>query len=214
MEAVAVEQIPFSLRESMARFAITEIEKSMLENPLDPRPKLFLAAAYRRFGDTDAALRTLAEAQALSPKKQQIFFEIADTYIQRSEFGKALAAFEEAFALAPEFVTARINLAAGYIFNDEQAKADALLREGFGTEIIVDELLIQVYSMVRDYERLIKTLEVLLAEQPTVDNYRRLAGAHMFFGNQAAAIAVLEEAIEKFPGFAEEGNGYINDIQG
>lgn len=215
--AVAVGSVPEAsdeLKDKILRRAIAEAENSVKDNNLDPRSYLFLETIYSRVGLTDNAVKVLEEALKLSPKKQQIYFELIDVYLRQQEYGKAVEAARQAFELDKEFTTARVNLAATYIFNGQQEEADQLLIEQFKTVDVADVLFAQVYSRMQKYDRLVRTWQALVKSNPLNMEYRKsLAGAYLFLNAPREAIRVIQEAIQIDPSFKAEGERYIQELQ-
>lgn len=207
-------QFDASFRDQVLRRAIAEAERGVMENNLDPRAYLFLGMVYSRVGLNDQAIAVLNEALKLSPKKQQIYFELADAHLKKDDYAGAIAALEKTFNDEPRFRLARMNLAAAYILGGEQAKADQLLLEEFGTVNVADQILTQAYSAIQNYERLRGIWQAFVDQDPLNTQYRvSLAGAHLLLGMKEEAIRQLEEAIRLDPSFKAQGEAYIQQIR-
>lgn len=207
-------QFDANFRDQVLRRAIAEAEQGVVENNLDPRAYLFLGMVYSRVGLNDQAIAVLNKALELSPKKQQIYFELADAHLKKEDYAGAIAVLEKTFNDEPRFRMARMNLAAAYILGGEQAKADQLLLEEFGTVNVADDILVQAYSAVQDYGRLLGAWQAFVERDPRNAQYRvSLAGAYMLLGARAEAISQLEEAIRLDPGFKAQGDAYIQQIR-
>ncbi|HEY4499700.1 MAG TPA: O-antigen ligase family protein [Candidatus Paceibacterota bacterium] len=215
--AVAVGSVPQAsddLKDRALRRAIAEAENNVRDNALDPRSHLFLATIYGKVGLTDNAIQVLEEALKVSPKKQQIYFEMLDIYLQQQEFGNGVEVAQRAFELDKEFGVARMNLAAAYILNNQQKEADQLLIEKYKTADVADILLVQVYSRLKKYDRLARIWEALVKSNPANMEYRKsLAGAYLFLNAPKEAIRVMQEAITVNPAFKTEGEQYIQELQ-
>ncbi|MDE2001827.1 MAG: O-antigen ligase family protein [Patescibacteria group bacterium] len=211
---VAVSGLSQDFTNSVANYTLQADLQGVAENNLDPRSYLFLGGLYSRLGMYDRALAVFNQAQALTPTKQQLAFEIADTDIQKGDYPAAVAVLEPAFNAAPAYGQARINLVAAYIINKQQDKADALLMDGYGTVNVADSLLAAAYSRVKDYNRLVGVWQAFVKKDPTNTSYRKsLAGAYLVMNNPTAAIQVLTDAIQADPTFASEGNTLITQIE-
>lgn len=201
-------------RDKILRKGIEEAQKNVLENPLDPRPYLFLGTIYRAVGLLDQALEIFQKSLSLSPNKQQIYFEVADVYIQKGDYQSAGEILEKAFNLDPGYNQARISLAAIYILKQKPEAADQLLIDGFGTREVADQILVQVYSQVKDYKRLAGIWLAFTRQAPNNLEYRKnLSGAYLLVNNKASATQALKQAILDFPEFKEEGEKLIKDIK-
>ncbi|TSC96820.1 MAG: hypothetical protein Athens071426_144 [Parcubacteria group bacterium Athens0714_26] len=196
------------------QLAITEEQKNVVQNNLDPRPYLFLGNLYVQEKMYDEALKVFNEALALSPLKQQILFELTNLYIKKGDYADAMASAKKAFDFASAYPQARMNLVAAYILNKQQAEADKLLFEAYGTVEVPENLLIQAYSVIKDYQRLLGIWRAFVKDDPNNFNYRfSLAGAYLLNNIREDAIAQLKEAIRIKPSFESEGNSYIQQIQ-
>lgn len=208
-----MEQVDASFRDKILRAAVAESQKSVLENPLDPRSYLFLGTLFRGVGLYDQALVVLNKARELSPAKQQIYFEVADTYIQKNDFKNAVQVLEKTHSLDDSFERAAMNLAAAYIINNEQQKADELLIKFYNTVNAPDIMLTQAYSKIKDYKRLAGIWKALAESRPLEISYwKNLAGSYLLIGAKMEAVKVLEKAISLNLGFKDEGESLIKDI--
>lgn len=200
--------------DKVLRRAIGEAQKGVLENPLDARAYLFLGTIYSRVGLADEALKVFNKAIELSPRKQHIYFELADVYIKKSDYPKAVEVLERAYNLDPEFNGAGMNLAAVYILNNQQEKADALLIKFQGTVNAADNVLAQIYSIKKDYRRLIGVWEAFVKLDPNNDGYwKNLSNAYLLLPDRQSAIESLERAIKAIPSFKSEGENLIQEIK-
>ncbi len=207
-------QLDAGFRDTIIRRAIQEAEKGVQENPLDPRPYLFLGVIYSRIGLLDDALKVMNGALALSPKKQQIAFEIADLYIQKEDYAGAIKVLKNAFESDKTDNFARINLASAYILNNQQEEADKLIIEFYGKVDISSPTLISVYTRVKNYSRLVGVRKAALEEYPNNwDNRKNLAGAYLLNNRPAEAIKVLEEGIRLNPAVEAEAEALISEIR-
>lgn len=209
-----LQEVDAAFRDRVLRRAIQEAEKGVNENPLDPRAYLFLGTIYQKVGLLDNALAVFNKATELSPKKQQIYFEIADVYIQKGDYPNAVKVLEKTFNDDKSFVSGRINLAVAYILNHRQKEADKLLIEEFGTADVADNILAQVYSNIKDYARLAGVWGAFVKSDPKNIEYRKnLAGVYLLMNNRNSAIGVLNEAILAIPEFKLEAENLIKQIK-
>ncbi|MBU6142102.1 O-antigen ligase family protein [Patescibacteria group bacterium] len=210
---VPATSVASSTKDEVVRQALAEDQKSVMENPTDPRVYLVLGSLYDTVGQYDQAIAIFQKAKVLSPEKQQIDFEIADAYFKMNDYTDAITLLEKTLAEAPDFSEARMNLVAAYILSGQQSQADQLLMEGYGTVNVSDTLLAQVYSKVKDYNRLVGVWQAFVKNNPQNLDYRKnLAGAYLLVGNRPQAAAVLQQAIVDFPSFQAEGQAYISQI--
>jgi tetratricopeptide (TPR) repeat protein len=207
-------EAPADFKDEVLRLAASEGQRGISENPLDPRPYILAGGLFGKLGMRDEALRILESAIKISPKKQQIYFEIADIYMMGGDYKGAIAQLEKALALDRSFDFARYNLAAAYILSGQQGEADRILIEGFGTVNKADKILVQVYSSVKNYPRLVGVWEAYVKTNPANLEYRKnLAGAYLLARDSANAVRVLQAAINEFPEFKEQGTEFIRQTK-
>ncbi len=200
------------LKEEVFTKTVRALEQGVEDNPGDPRMRLFLGAVYNQASQADQALKVFEEALALSPRKQQIMFEIADVYIRRGEYQKAEEFLKRASDLAPGFAQGSINLVAAYILNGKQAEADALLLKLDSS--MNQQVLAQAYAATKNYERLLGIWQAFVEATPDNVEYRRnVAGVYLELGRPLDAIKTLEEAVAAIPSFKEEADKYIAEIK-
>ncbi|MEK7478395.1 MAG: O-antigen ligase family protein [Patescibacteria group bacterium] len=196
--------------------AVNEIEQDRTENPLDPRPSIYLGIIYSKINQTDKAIENYQDALKFSPQKQDILFSLADSYMAKGDYKSALSILEKAYYGDPEFYTAKVYLAGIYVMNDRQDKADEILLKGFGTVNVADEFLVKVYYKSKNYPRLISAWQAYVDADGNKNNisYRKsLAGAYLLNNQNEKAIKVLEEAIVIDPSFEKEAKDYIEQIR-
>ncbi|MEK9170538.1 MAG: O-antigen ligase family protein [Patescibacteria group bacterium] len=209
-----LQDVDAAFRDKVLRRAIQEGERGANENPLDARAYLFLGAIYQKVGLSDNALAAFNKALELSPKKQQTYFEIADVYIQKGDYQNAVKVLEKTFNDDRSFISGRINLSAVYILNHQQAEADKLLKEEFGTIEVADNILSQVYSGIKDYDRLAGVYRAFVKIDPkNIEYYKNLAGAYLMANRNAEAIESLKRAIKEIPSFRTEAENLIKQIK-
>lgn len=224
-------------KDNVLRRAQQEAEVNVTENALDPRSHLFLGALYSRLTAPDAttqaqlinkALEAFNNALKLSPKKQQIYFELADVYLKKGDYQNAILVSKEAYDLDPSFNNAQMNLVAAYILNNQQNEADAILLKHRGTVDINDNLLVQVYSRLVDSyrqkndvvraeyygDRLIRVWQAFIAKDPNnIEHRKRLVIVYLVLGKQAEAQRVLNEAVTEHPEFKPDLEVFVKEIQ-
>lgn len=194
--------------------AVDELRLNVRENPYDPRAQLFLGVVYRQGGLWDEARAAFEEALSLSPAKQQIYFELGETFFRTGDYRKASEILEIAFRLEPDFDEARLNLIASYILAGEQGKADELLLEGFGRVDAPEQLLTQVYAAVKDYDRLARVWLVFASQEPEkIEYWKQAANAYLQAGKLEEAIKTLTEAASANPSFGSEAQSIIEEIR-
>lgn len=206
-------QLSPEFRDRVLRRTLKEFQQMVSENPLDPRAHLFLGILYSRIGFGDQALQVLNKALELSPKKQQIYFEIADVLVQNGKQKEAIDILREALDLDKSNGFARLNLAAILILSGQQKAADEFLVEGFGTVDPAEKILVQIYNRVGKYDRLVEVWKAFIKNQPDKFEYRRnLAETYFRLSQKTRAIFSIEEAARSNPDFKAEADAYLKEI--
>jgi len=178
-----------NLKDKAFQKTITELQKSIMENPLDPKPHFFLGATYIRAGLLDDALKALNQSLKLSPQNQQIYFGIADVYLTKRDYENAIVVLKMAFGVDPTNNYARVKLAAVNIINSQQEKADRLLLDRFGTVEIAERHLVQAYNQIKNYPRLVGIWKAFVKKYPDNLEYKKnLAEAYLLSDQKEEAI--------------------------
>lgn len=202
------------LRDEIAFFARDTFQEEVERNPEDARLRVFYGGFLRQVGDLPRAKEQLEKALELSPEKQVIMFELGFIASQENNAPEAVQWFETAYQLDPEYDRARILLASILIRVDQQAVADELLLEKFGTVTPPNEILLQTYFDVQEFDRATAVAEARVLDVPSdVNRYTQLAGVYLQAGRRQDAISVLQETISLFPDFANQANEFIRQIE-
>ncbi len=177
-------------------FSISEMDKNVAENKLNPRQYLFLGILYSSGGLFDAALDILQKAYTISPKKNQVISAISQVYLKKGDLESAKKYLKENFDNAPDFDASRLNLSSIYIFSGKTAEGEKLLIDRYGTLEIPEQLLIDVYSKTNNYPRLAGIYRAFVAQSPKEPSYREsLADTYIKIGKYGEAVKILEEGI-------------------
>jgi tetratricopeptide (TPR) repeat protein len=190
------------------------VEALMQQRKHDARIELFDGALLDSFGQYPQALQMLGQAQADSPNKQQILFEIGVVYLNAGQNAQALPVLKQAFDLAPAYTDARILYAAGLYYAGQKQAGDALLQEGFGTVLVNDGRLLQVYVNTKQYDRVVGIWKVRVEATPQdAQTHLGLAAAYFTAGDKKNAIAELERAAQLNPSLAAQIQSVISQIK-
>jgi tetratricopeptide (TPR) repeat protein len=167
-----------------------------------------------QFGDTADALKYLTAARDISPRKQQILFQLGITYLQSGNPSGALASFKAAFDLDPTYDTARILYAGGFYYTGDVASGDKVLTEKYGSPIVDNDQLLRVYMDTKHYDRAVTIWQKRLEKDPkNVDLHLGLATVYFTSGDKAATIAELQKISALDPSKAAQMQQLITQIQ-
>jgi len=177
------------------------IDSMLLSRPGDARLELFAATFLSQFGQTAPAIEHLQKALEYSPKKQQIQIQMGLTLIQAGNAQDGVKYLKDAYEAAVGNSSALIFYAAGLYYAGQTSAADALLLEHFGSTVVDDAQLIQAYTNLRLYDRLIAVWKMRVNASPN-DAQKHLGLASVYFAacrlpdvyTELAAIAKIQPA--------------------
>lgn len=179
----------------------------------DARLELFASGLYAQFGQLDKALSSAQKALELSPRKQQILFQLGLTYLNSGDKTKALAAFKQAYDSAPENPQALVYYAMGEYYAGHLAAGDALLVERFGSTIVDNDQVLQVYGNLKMHDRTVAIWKMRVEKNPKDFNTNLgLASAYYSSGDKAATIAQLKAMQQMDPTRAEQLQKLIDQL--
>ena len=186
----------------------------LIERSGDARLELFMSVFLLQFGQNDEALVHLKKASDLSPQKQQILFQLGSAYLQNNDITDAVTTFKKAFDLDPSYDDARVLYAGALYYAGQQAAGDAVLTEKFGTTIVDNDQLVQVYTNTKQYSRLIAIWKLRVQNAPSDPNMLlSLAGAYFASGDKADTITTLQQIAKLSPSQAAQMQSIITQIQ-
>lgn len=157
---------------------ISGLEKLTSGDHPDAKHLLFLGSVANSGAAVDAnylqvGIAALNRGLALSPTKQQIYFELGSSYLIIGDTHKAVSVLQKAVDLDPTFPQAYFNLMLASIFaGDEKAEADAFSHY------------------------------VALVPQPDSDTLERLLGAYIRVQKYNKALAIVQALSDRNPGNA------------
>ncbi len=199
---------------SIEQYAALQMQDELSKVPNDARLHVFFGSFFQQLGQNDAAFAELVKAQALSPRKQQILFELGSIEMGRGNAAQSLAWFKQAYDLDHSFGQAAVYYAAALIRTGNPAAADAILEANFQTTTPDNDTLLQAYLDVHNYARVIALVKARADADPKNLKLRvQVAAAYLQSGDRASAIQTLQDAIAMDPSFAAQGQYYIQQIQ-
>ena len=212
--SIAPSQAAGDLKEDYFRESVEAMESLMEQRPGDARLELFSSGLYGQFGQSLEAIAHAQKALELSPGKQQILFQLGLSYLNGGDVPKALAALKQAYDEAPENDQARIYYAMGLYYAKDTAGADKLIADRFGSTVVDNDQLLQVYGNLKMYDRAIAIWKMRVEKNPKDFNTNlSLASAYYAAGDKAATIAQLKAMQALNPAAAGQLESLIKQIQ-
>ncbi len=202
--------VPIEAKQKFVNLARNEMIKQSEDSPLDVRYPLFLGGLMNNYSQFGEAVTYLEKARTISPKKQQVLFELGTTYINMKEFGKAIDVLKQAYEGDPTYDDARVIYAASLIYGGKANEAEALL----GEYTAMDARLISAYASTGNYQKLRSILETQLKNNPNdPQTLLTLAATYLQIGDRVRSVELIKRIIEINPGFKAQGDYYIQEIE-
>lgn len=212
--SVAGSQASDALKQDFYATAVGAAQALMERRKNDARLELFLSGLYGQFGQYAEALAHAKRAAELSPNKQQILFQLGLAEINAKEEKDALDTFKKAYELAPENDQALIYFAAGEYFVGRRAAGDKLLTERFGSPVVDNPQLLQIYTNLKMHDRVVAIWQMRANKNPEDFNVNLgLAGAYYAAGNMSATVEQLKKLQQLDPAKAGQIQSLIDQIQ-
>ena len=200
-------------KDKVANYAIDELKKQNEQYPNDIREMIFLAAVYNKTQKYEEAISLLNKAIEIAPRKQQLYFELGTSYLNKGDNENGMATLKKSFDLAQTNEEARRIYAVSAIFAGQDALAEELMKEHGGT-VQDDERFLKAYAQKNNFEKVAAILKVFIEKNPTNLQYRlNLAAVYLQAGYRTKSIEQLEKAIEAIPDFKKQGEYYIGEIK-
>ena len=204
----------------LADLTISELKKSIKEEPQNVRNYLYLATVYNSIYKLNPeyskeAIKLLTEAVPLSPTRPQIYSERCQSYMNLDLYNEAIADCQESLALSPNVMESHWNLFLAYVLSGQDKAADTELAlakdvgEKTGNPVIFDRLL-NVYIQLKNWPKVIALLEQEIAKTP--DNsvlHVKLAVAYKEVGDKAKARLEAQKAMELDPNLKAEAEMFL-----
>ncbi|MCR4275092.1 MAG: O-antigen ligase family protein [Candidatus Campbellbacteria bacterium] len=179
--------------------AYDEARMAVQEDPLNTRPKYFMAIFEARLGNFDEAIRLFEELLALNPNRQMFLSEYGMVLLLQGESEQARKVFERLVVLAPEsqeYATRYLAL----LFNMKMvSEVDAFAQKTFGTTTA--HLISEEYRRgeMTDFDSVVEGIvfQLLRGELLTsgnIDNYLSKINELTDAGNTQKALQLVDDA--------------------
>lgn len=204
-------------------FAVSEMEKTINENPNNAREDLFLATLYDASAKIDVnyldkSIKLLDQAVLLSPTRPQIYFERGQAKIFQGRLEEGIEDFKKGVENSPKVIDSRWNLAAAYILVGQEDKAAEEFKTmetlGFKFDSVTNyQRLIQLYLNKKDYQKIAELYEKIIKLDPNnASYYAKLAWAYMMAGDKENAKEATKKAVELNPDLKDQADLFIKQL--
>ncbi len=208
-------------RARFVEFATPEILKEIERPARDVKHLLLLGSLYNQALTLDTkyapdAEKMLLEAARLSPRKQLIYFELAQHYLMLGNTDRAVQALEKAWRVEPRYKLAAAGLWTVAAFAKKPEIIEEIQKYIPVTDLDEADLakIATAYQRAKDYASSIKYFELLVKMSPKNPQYRAIYAAHLaHFGRTKEARAEAAEAGRLDPAFKQEGDQFIKMLE-
>jgi len=223
----AEKNIASGLKEEHIKLAEEQIKSITDQYSFDTRTFLVVGSFYsnmsnlaRELGNGAEAedyfkksLQYLERAKEISPRRQDVFFEIGSAYFAHDDLPLALQNLKYAFDLEPENPEARIRYALVSMFAGNITEANLILSEG-GNNLYFDRRVMNALFYTKQNSKILSLWKERVEENPKNIEFRKsLAGAYIMNGDSIGAITELEEIVKLQPDFKESADFMIAEIR-
>jgi O-antigen ligase/tetratricopeptide (TPR) repeat protein len=182
--------------------------------PTDARYRLFYGVFLSNFGQYPQANEQFAKAADLSPNKQQILFQLANSQFAQGKKAEAVATAKKAYDAAPEYDEAKAFYGYMLMLSGDQAAANEVLSKLPEEKLIFDDRYIGILQQLGQNDRMIAVAKRRTELNQVNAQYKlNLAAAYLLANRRGEAIQVLQAMIAADPGFKEQGEYFIKEIQ-
>lgn len=210
-------------KKKFTELAISEVRKQ-LENPArDLKHILFLgslleigAGTYNQAYAPEAE-KVLQEALKISPKKQLVYFELAQLYISANLYDKALPLLYTAWQLDKNYQQAAADVWMMAVLNKRDDIVAEVLQYSSLDKLAGENLLYTVaiaYQKVGNFEKAAEFYDRMVKTNPNVAQFRATYAAILAkIGRDDEARVQVEAAIKLDPSFKTEGEQFLKTLK-
>ncbi|MFA4998942.1 MAG: O-antigen ligase family protein [Candidatus Paceibacterota bacterium] len=212
----------------LSGFSLAEeaMKKNMAKNPMDFRVKLLLGRHYNSFFQVSAdatklelAEKVLQEAMNLSPKNQQVYWGLAQTYFFEGKSDEAIGLLKKAVDLEPRYIPSHWYLFMGYKISE---KYDLALEElkniektGYDWKANLEDLkrVISVYESIGDNKSLAELYPLAIEKSPKdAQLFGAYATVQANLGQYQSARDLAAKALELDPSLKQKIEQFLNSL--
>ena len=204
------------VKQETVTFVSQTLEKQIAKTPYDARLRFFYGSLLADFNQKESAERYLKEALALSPRKQQILFQLGSLYLGSERNEEALAIQKQAFDLDQDFPEARKIYALTAFLTGHKDLMKSLLVPAYGSIIVPDSRFAVLYAREGDFPHAIQVLEAIEKDpELTMQDRDRLLLSSLYVraGKRDEAIAQVEFLKKQNPNLIPNADALIAEIR-
>jgi len=188
----------------------TQIDAQIKATPDDARAHVFAGALFGQIGLLGEAEKHLEKALTLSPNKQSIMMQLAETKLNIGKKEEAVALFKKAYELVPSNTEARAVYVAMLVYTKNEREAEKILLEAYGTTVIPDGRLLQAYVTNGSFKKALPIAQLLVEKEPqNIKHHFALGVVYYKLGQVSKAIAELNAIVTIEPRAKEQVDAYI-----
>ncbi|MFH1867212.1 MAG: O-antigen ligase family protein [Patescibacteria group bacterium] len=170
--------------------------------------------------DLTLAYQALIKAQELSPKRQQIAFELAHNRRLAGDTAASVKVLEQAVSLNPSLPVSRLFLGLAYLTDDQDQQGTVEIKQAFqiGYQLEADDhnrvdFLLSYYTNTLNYEMIELLYQELIKKDEEADYYVKLAAVKAELGKKEEAIEAALKAWELDYYLGDEVQLFIEQLQ-
>jgi len=208
------------------KLAEEELKKSIKDNPLDFRFYLFLGKYYNNIykitsnpEKTVLAEEWLLKSKDLSPRNQQVYWNLGQTYLFQKRFNEAFKALEKAIELEPRYGLSHWYLGLAYkIANENELAAEQVQKAielGYNWKGNMGDLnqVIEIYTRLNNQKELVSLYEKAVELSPKdVQLWAHLADSYAAINELEKAKAAAEKILELDPNLSSQVEEFLKSI--
>lgn len=209
----ATPSTPTDLKQKLFDLVDKSFVKQLEITPGDTRYRLFYGLFLSKFGWYGRAIEQLQTAQRLSPKKQQIYFELTSNFLSDGKVAEAVQAAKTAYELEPNYEEARFIYGLTLLASGNNLSAE-ILKGVPESKIIFDDRYISVLLSLKKFPEIIAVAQKRIELDPTnLQNRITLTAAYLQAGLREQAVQTLQSIEKMDPSTKEKMEYYISEIR-
>lgn len=149
MQVINDQTTATDLKMAFVRLVDTEMAKQFAAFDDDARGHLLYGSYLQSLGRIDESIVQLEKARALAPKKQQILFSLASSYLSKGDNQKAFALAKSAYESDEAYFEAKKIYALVSLFDNQKAVFDQLISGPDRKDILSDQRFITAFQRLK-----------------------------------------------------------------